>query len=140
MNYPKGFVLGRFQPIHKGHQYLIDRALEQCDEVVIGIGSANVQDEKNPFSFEQRLQQIQRILSEKKYRGRTVSIVAVDDDPDDAVWLKVLINKTGKIDVVFGNNEWPNGIFEKAGYKVIRVPLYKRHIYEGTKIRKRLGI
>ena len=84
--------------------------------------------------------QIQRILSEKKYRGRTVSIVAVDDDPDDAVWLKVLIKKTGKIDVVFGNNEWPNGIFEKAGYKVIRVPLYKRHIYEGTKIRKRLGI
>lgn len=66
--------------------------------------------------------------------------MAVDDDPDDAVWLKVLIKKTGKIDVVFGNNEWPNGIFEKAGYKVIRVPLYKRHIYEGTKIRKRLGI
>lgn len=140
MKYQRGLVLGRFQPFHKGHQYLVDKALEECETLVIGVGSANIQDEKNPFTFEERRKKIQSVLSQKKYNSRNISIVPLDDNPDDDIWLSLLLQKTGKIEVVFGNNEWPNGIFERAGYPVVRVPLYKRHIYEGTKIRKRLGI
>ena len=64
--------------------------------------------------------------------------IPLDDNPSDNIWLAELLKKAGKIDVVFGNNEWPNEIFEKAGFKVVRVPLYKRNIYEGTKIRAKL--
>ena len=46
MKYKVGFVLGRFQPFHRGHQYLIEKALEQCESVIVGVGSVNVEDEK----------------------------------------------------------------------------------------------
>ena len=138
MRYKVGFVLGRFQPFHRGHRYLVEKALEQCDSVIIGVGSANVHDEKNPFSFEERKKQISDALKKQEYFSRIKSIIALDDNPSDDVWLAELLKKTGKIEVVFGNNEWPNGIFEKAGLKVVRVPLYKRNIYEGTKIRAKL--
>lgn len=139
MQYKIGFVLGRFQPFHRGHRYLIEKALEQCESVIIGVGSANVQDEKNPFSFEERKEQIIGELKKQTYFSRITSIIPLDDNPNDAVWLAELLKKTGKINVVFGNNEWPNGIFEAAGIKVVRVPLFKRNIYEGTKIRAKLS-
>jgi len=138
MKYKTGFVLGRFQPFHRGHRYLIEKALEQCESVVIGVGSANVQDEKNPFSFEERKKQISKALKKQNYVSKITSIIPLDDNPNDDIWLAELLKKTSKIDVVFGNNEWPNGIFEKAGFVVVRVPLYRRDIYEGTKIRAKL--
>lgn len=138
MLYKTGFVLGRFQPFHRGHRYLVERALEQCGSVIIGVGSANVQDEKNPFTFEERKKQIVEALKKQNYFSRITSIISLDDNPNDGIWLSQLLKKIGKIEVVFGNNEWPNGIFESAGFKVVRVPLYKRNIYEGTKIRAKL--
>src|SRR6185369_6170212 len=45
-----GLVVGRFQPPHAGHFYLIEAALAVADTVVIGVGSANARDEKNPFT------------------------------------------------------------------------------------------
>lgn len=36
----RGLLIGRFQPFHLGHEYLIERIDEAVDEVVVGIGSA----------------------------------------------------------------------------------------------------
>ena len=105
MNYKIGFVLGRFQPFHRGHRYLIDKALEQCESIIVGVGSANKQDEKNPFSFEERKKQISEAIKKQNYASRIISIIALDDNPDDDIWLEDLLKKTGKIDVMFGNNE-----------------------------------
>jgi len=33
--YARGLVVGKFSPLHKGHEYLIKTAQEQCDEIVI---------------------------------------------------------------------------------------------------------
>jgi NadR type nicotinamide-nucleotide adenylyltransferase len=33
--YVTGLVVGKFCPLHKGHEYLIDTALEQCERVVV---------------------------------------------------------------------------------------------------------
>lgn len=34
VSFQRGLVVGKFSPLHRGHQFLIDRALEQCAEVV----------------------------------------------------------------------------------------------------------
>lgn len=47
-------IIGRFQPFHAGHQYLIDHAIEQGLTPIILIGSANKTNVKNPFSVHQR--------------------------------------------------------------------------------------
>ena len=54
-----GFVIGRFQPFHYGHKYLIETAYDNCDELVVFIGSAQEsRTDKNPFTFQERWRMI----------------------------------------------------------------------------------
>ena len=49
--------LGRFQPLHLGHQALIGEALELADHVLIVIGSSYAAcTTRNPFTWQQRQQ------------------------------------------------------------------------------------
>ena len=67
-------VLGRFQPFHMGHEYLVKAAYEQAgedDQLVIAIGSQQAGWEPtNPWTADERkamikdLQQIKRSLGE----------------------------------------------------------------------------
>lgn len=53
--YKLAVVLGRFQPIHTGHEQLIRKASEIADHVLIIVGSANKsKNVKNPFSYMDR--------------------------------------------------------------------------------------
>ena len=36
----RGILIGRMQPVHNGHIEVIKKTLEEVDEIVIGIGSA----------------------------------------------------------------------------------------------------
>ena len=44
-------IVGRFQPFHKGHLFLIKKALEKANKTIIGIGSSNIIDENNPIDL-----------------------------------------------------------------------------------------
>lgn len=58
-------VIGRFQPIHYGHQYNIDKALSVAENVLILVGSAyNSRSIKNPFTFEERKQMIEELYNQ----------------------------------------------------------------------------
>ena len=46
--YDIGMVIGRFQPFHLGHFIILERALEQCNKVVVVIGSA--QESRTPLN------------------------------------------------------------------------------------------
>ena len=39
--YKLGMYLGRFQPFHNGHKYIVEWMLEECERVVIVIGSSD---------------------------------------------------------------------------------------------------
>ena len=136
--YKTGLIIGRFQPLHKGHLYLIKEGLKLADKIMIGIGSANVSDTDNPYSVTQRIQMLEKALHKEIQTGHIIKIVSLDDNQSDSVWLDVLLKKTGKFDVVIGNNERVKGIMEHAGYPVEPVQYYKREIYEGRKIREKL--
>ena len=136
VEYKVGLIIGRFQPFHKGHLYLVKKALEYVDEIIIGVGSVNIKNNENPFNFNERKNLIEASLEKNKIINRIKKIVPIDDYPEnDDIWLEELKKKTGSFDVVFGNNEWVNGILEVRGVKVVRFPLFMRHIYEGKKIR-----
>ena len=111
MKYQTGLILGRFQPIHRGHIYLMQQALEQCASIVIVVGSTNVSDDKNPFSFDQRKNMITKAVAKFNLSSRVKGIVAVPDNSSDDAWMKSIEKSVGEFDLVFGNNEWPNKIF-----------------------------
>ena len=58
------FFLGRFQPLHKGHQELFYQALKHGKNILIGIRDIPV-DENNPFTSEQIKQNIESIYAEQ---------------------------------------------------------------------------
>ena len=61
-----GFMVGRMQPIHKGHQQLIDLGLEMCEKFVILLGSSNESRTKNnPLTFEERKSLINTIYGDR---------------------------------------------------------------------------
>jgi len=61
-----GFIVGRFQMLHKGHEQLIDMGLSMCERFIILLGSSNeYRTEKNPFTFEERKEMIKTIYGDK---------------------------------------------------------------------------
>ena len=47
-----GVFIARFQPLHKAHMFVIEKALKECDKVVIMLGSSNKENmPRNPFNF-----------------------------------------------------------------------------------------
>lgn len=131
-----GLVIGRFQPFHLGHKYLIEKALEDCEKIIIGIGSSNVTDDANPYSYRKRKKFLEEFIKQEEIEERVAKIISIKDVPDDDKWLTMLLRKTGKIDVSIGDNEWVNGIFEKAEISVKKIGFYNREELEGTKIRE----
>ncbi|HDJ89497.1 MAG TPA: nicotinamide-nucleotide adenylyltransferase, partial [Thermoprotei archaeon] len=58
----RGLFIGRFQPFHLGHFYALKWILSKVDEVIIGIGSAQVSYTiKNPFTLGERIEMIWRV-------------------------------------------------------------------------------
>lgn len=131
-----GLLIGRFQPFHKGHLYLIKRSFDDVENLIIGIGSAKTKDKANPFSFTIRKKMIEIVGINESISQKIVKIVPLVDFFNDEKWFNNCLKLAGKIDVVIGNNEWTNKIFEVRNYPVLRYGFYKKYLYEGVKIRK----
>lgn len=63
--YKLGFLVGRFQPLHSGHEDMINRAVELCDRVGVFIGSSNESGtSKNPFTYETREEMLKNVFGD----------------------------------------------------------------------------
>lgn len=59
-----GVLIGRFQPLHKGHMGIIDQILRAGLTPLIFIGSSNTCNDKNPFSYVERASLIHSVYGE----------------------------------------------------------------------------
>jgi nicotinamide-nucleotide adenylyltransferase len=134
--YKVGLVVGRFQPFHKGHLYLIKKALTIADKIIIAVGSSNIKDGDNPVSYEARVKILNDVLAHENLKEKVLKIVPSPDHPSDEEWLKLLFKSTGKFDAEIGNNDWVNRILSGAGYNVVKIPYFKRDLYQGVFIRE----
>lgn len=69
---PKALLIGRWQPLHKGHEWLIRKVQSKGHGVVLGIRHAPI-DEANPYSVQERIEMIR-----KKF-GESVDYVVLPD-------------------------------------------------------------
>ena len=130
------FVIGRIQPLHRGHIHLINHALAIASSITIGIGSANVINRDNPFSAEHREHMLKRALQAEGLESRVRKIVRINGYEDDTMWFNEMLRRIGEIDGVVGNNDWVNNLFREAGYRTLEIPLFKRSRLSGTTIRE----
>ena len=78
-------VIGRFQILQRGHGTLLQAALALAPKVLIVIGSAfRARDAHNPFTWEERKQQFEAVLSAED--RQRVEFLPVRDYFDDQRW------------------------------------------------------
>jgi len=136
--YDRGLIVGRFQPLHYGHLFLIKLAARICDKVVIGIGSANVVNKENPFTADQREEWIKRQLSRYEELDGRIEFVRLNDVGNGKLWAENTLQAVGKIDVVVGNNHYVNKIFSEEGIDIAPTPPILRDVCEGTQLRRKM--
>ncbi len=78
--------IGRFQPCHSGHVYVLEQALRLAEKVIVLVGSTNQpRTIKNPWTFEERKDMI---LSSLPYTANVVVLSNRDRVYNDQQWVR----------------------------------------------------
>jgi bifunctional NMN adenylyltransferase/nudix hydrolase len=80
--------MGRFQPMHIGHQFVIDQALQKADHVILLVGSANIaRNPRNPFTVEERIGMIRDVWKDECAAKRLIPVPLNDRLYNDTAWV-----------------------------------------------------
>jgi len=134
----RGFFIGRFQPYHLGHHEVIKNIVNEVDELIIGIGSAQESHSfENPFTAGERVWMISAALDELKV-DKKIFIIPLEDIKRNSLWVAHVKEMVPPFDVVFSNNPLVKRLFKEAGVEVRGTVMYNRVEYQGTEIRKKM--
>jgi nicotinamide-nucleotide adenylyltransferase len=132
----RGFYIGRFQPYHKGHQTVLEHIAEEVDEIVIGIGSAQLSHQtENPFTAGERVLMITRALSSL---DRPFYVIPIEDIKRNALWVAHVRSMTPPFDLCYSSNPLVVQLFRESGTTVQSPEMYERETHSGTEIRRRM--
>jgi len=135
----RGLYVGRFQPFHKGHLEAIKEVLDEVEELVIVIGSAQYSHNiHNPFTAGERLVMIRHALQEAGIDYSKLWIVPVPDVHLHMLWVSALEGYTPRFNVVYSNEPLTRRLFTEAGYRVKSVRFFERKIFTSTLVRERM--
>ncbi|MFQ5712069.1 MAG: nicotinamide-nucleotide adenylyltransferase, partial [Candidatus Geothermarchaeales archaeon] len=135
----RGLFVGRFNPFHKGHLYAIRDILEEVDELIIVVGSSELNYEvENPFTTGERIYMIRMALDEAGIDASRYFIVPVPDIHSHKTWTMHIIAYVPPFDVVYSNNVIVSEPFRDLGYSVRPVPMHERELYSATEVRRRM--
>ncbi|MCI4363440.1 MAG: nicotinamide-nucleotide adenylyltransferase [Thermoplasmata archaeon] len=136
----RGLLVGRFQPLHRGHLDAIAklRASVPEAELIVGIGSAqHSYTLENPFTAGERMEMLLRAIEEAGLTGvRPIPLVDIDRHAEWVAYVESLLPGFGR---VYTNNPLTRLLFEAAGYAVEEVPWSRREEHEGRLIRRELA-
>jgi len=80
--------IGRFQPFHKGHQFVIKKALESSRFVIVLCGSAHQpRSPRNPWLMKEREQMLRNCFSEAENKQIVVAPL-MDVLYNDDLWIR----------------------------------------------------
>lgn len=133
-----GFTIGKFAPLHKGHQYLIEKGLKEMDKFYVVIYETQV----TPIPIEKRANWIRQIYPEANliYAKNPPSQYGLDEESVkiQTDYLKEMVKG---IDVTHFYSSEPYGKFVARDFGIEEVEVdRKREKYpiSGTMIRKQI--
>lgn len=136
MRIKRGFCIGRFQPYHNGHQSVLEHIAGKVDEIIIGIGSAQLSHHvDNPFTAGERVMMITRALEDL---GCRYYVIPIEDIQRNALWVAHVRSMAPPFDICYSSNPLVVRLFKEAGVKVQSPAMYERETLSGTGIRRRM--
>jgi len=135
----RGLLVGRMQPVHKGHLQVIKRILREVEEVIICIGSAQLSHTlKDPFTAGERVMMLTKALSENDIPASKYYIIPIQDIECNSVWVAHVKMLTPPFEYVYTGNPLVQRLFIEERYEVTEPPLFNRKLYSGTEVRRRM--
>ncbi|MFX1278390.1 MAG: nicotinamide-nucleotide adenylyltransferase [Promethearchaeota archaeon] len=136
-NHEIALFIGRFQPLHHGHIYVLQNILKSYDKVKIGIGSSQLSSTPNdPFTGDEREEFLTAALKMRNVPSNRYQIYKIPDIFNATKWVEHVINIVGKFSVVVSNSDWIRELFQKEGYKIEKkIEIFKKK-YNGNNIRQ----
>jgi nicotinamide-nucleotide adenylyltransferase len=132
----RGFYIGRFQPYHNGHQSVLEHIAHEVDEIVIGIGSAQLSHlPDNPFTAGERVLMITRALASLSC---PFYVIPIEDIKRNALWVAHVQSMTPPFDLCYSSNPLVVQLFKEAEVTVQSPAMYERETLTGTAIRSRM--
>jgi nicotinamide-nucleotide adenylyltransferase len=132
----RGFYIGRFQPYHNGHQSVLEHIADEVDEIIIGVGSAQLSHTiDNPFTAGERVLMITRSLVSL---GCPFYVIPIEDIKRNALWVAHVQSMTPPFDLCYSSNPLVGQLFHEAGVQVQSPSMYERDTHSGTEIRRRM--
>jgi nicotinamide-nucleotide adenylyltransferase len=132
----RGFYIGRFQPYHNGHQSVLEHIAGEVDEIIIGVGSAQLSHLiDNPFTAGERVLMITRSLAGI---GCPLYVIPIEDIKRNALWVAHVRSMTPPFDACYSSNPLVVQLFREAGVRVLSPAMYERETLSGTEIRRRM--
>lgn len=124
-------VVGRFQPMHDGHRFLIEMAIRENDETVICIGSAQKAD---PLPVEERRRRVFAFLSTLNLSGKKVTVTQLADIACDGKWPSYLKNGCGITDdtentFYTGDSNLPAQYLHEMAYLGFKIKIVERTVF-----------
>lgn len=139
MDKVRGILIGRMQPVHNGHMEVIKKILNEVDEIIIGIGSAQLSHEiKDPFTAGERIVMMTQALAEIDIDPSRYYIIPMQDINFNALWVSHVKMITPPFSVVYSGNPLVKQLFSEEGFEVRQPPLYDRLNLSGTEVRRRI--
>ena len=147
--YKVGFYGGKFMPLHKGHNYCIQKAAEQCEKVYVILfygGDDEIEILKTSseeyLSYEFRMNRLKEIA--RQYDNVEISSIDVtslklpDGSEDWDAETPLVLNITGHMDAVYSSEPGYDNYFKRAYPWAVHILVDPpRVVYpiSGTKIR-----
>jgi nicotinamide-nucleotide adenylyltransferase len=131
-------MVARWQPVHLGHAPVLRAFCERAAQPLIGIGSSNRYDLRNPFSLEERVAMIRLVLAD--YHNYT--FMPVSDLDDGPRWRAQVVELFGALDLFVTDNPYVASLLA-GDYPILRpvelVPQDQKIAIDGSMVRREMA-
>jgi nicotinamide-nucleotide adenylyltransferase len=131
-------MVARWKPVHLGHAAVLEALCDRAEHALIGIGSANRYDVRNPFTPAETEAMIRLVLEPRS----TFEIVRVPDLDHGPRWAAMVAELFGPVDLWVTENEWVRSLLAprlRVVHPVALVPVERRVPVDGTMVRRAMA-
>ena len=131
-------MIARWKPVHNGHLPVLRAFCQGAEQAIIGIGSANRYNLRNPFTLAETIDMLKLALE----GFENYTLVPVPDLDDGARWRDMVKELLGSLDLFVTANPYVFSLL-KEDYRIERpvslVPLNERVPLIGTTARRAMA-